>query len=62
MGSAKEAALEQSDRNYDRNRYYHERKKLKDRIRMYQCYPGFVAKFTSELAALERDWKNRRGK
>ena len=57
MGSVKEAALEQSARNYERNRYYHERKKLKDRIRIYADNPGFVAILKGELEDLERNWK-----
>jgi cell shape-determining protein MreC len=57
MGAVKNAALEQMDRNYERNRYYHERQKLKERMRLYAANPGFVAVLKRELEALEQDWK-----
>jgi hypothetical protein len=52
-------ALEEAQRNYERNRYYHDRKKLQDRIRMY---PGtsFAARLQCELEALEQNWKARK--
>lgn len=58
MGAAKQAALEQSERNYHRNRYYHERQKLIDRIRLYAHAPGFVAKLKAELKTLEENWRS----
>lgn len=57
MGSAKQAALEQADRNYARNRYQHQRAKLKERIRLYADNPGFVAVLRHELETLERAHK-----
>lgn len=60
MGAVKQMAIEESERNYARNRYYHERQKLIDRIRLYADRPGFVAKLKQELQALEQDWKERK--
>ena len=52
--------MKESDRNYERNRYYHQRQKLKERIRLYADNPNFVATLKRELEALEADWKARR--
>jgi cell shape-determining protein MreC len=60
MGSVKNAMMKESDRNYERNRYYHQRQKLKERIRLYADNPNFVATLKRELEALEADWKARR--
>lgn len=49
--------MEQAERNYQRNRYYHERQKLIDRMRLYAHAPGFVAKLKAELKTLEENWK-----
>jgi hypothetical protein len=55
MGSAKDTFLEESDRNYTRNRYYHERKKLKDRIQLHVSNPSFVKVLEAELEVIERN-------
>lgn len=52
--------IEQAERNYARNRHYHERQKLIDRIRLYADRPDFVAKLKRELQALEQAWKDRK--
>jgi hypothetical protein len=57
MGSVKHAMMEQVERNYQRNRYYHERQKLIDRMRLYAHAPSFVAKLKAELKTLEENWK-----
>lgn len=62
MGAVKQTMLEDSQRNYDRNRYYHDRQKLLDLIRNYGDRPGFVAKLKQELETLERNWKAQRPK
>lgn len=54
--------MEASDRNYVRNRYYHQRKAIKDRMELYAGNSGFVAFLKDELEALEREWKQRKNK
>lgn len=58
MGAVKHAMMEESERNYHRNRYYHERQKLLVRIQRYADRPGFVARLKQELKTLERNWKD----
>lgn len=59
MGAAKQKMLEDMTRSYNRNRYYHARQKLLNRIRLYAHWPNFVAKLKDELETLERNWKVR---
>jgi len=62
MGSMQQAAMEETQRNYLRNRYYKQRAKLQERIRLYADNPGFVAVLRAELESMERHWKEQREK
>jgi len=59
MGTAKQAMIIEQDRNHARNRYYSQRRKLKQRIRLYADNPRFAAMLKQELEELERRWIER---
>jgi hypothetical protein len=53
MGSVKDRELERHSKDYERNRYNSEVRKLRERMRIYEDNTLFVAKLERELAGLQ---------